>query len=263
MKLCLRDSGKVMDRSATSWEEFCETIKHKRRFFFHATGRDDRDSFKPVELLETIAGISAQLGLVREIAADTRLWRARPDLRPGARAEAAAFGPPPMQFANQSNRMNPPGIPMLYLASTARTAVLETRTEASRVGRWRAVKPLRVLDLRRLPPVPGLFAGGNRQDRLALSFLHDFAAEIMAPVARDDRAHVEYLPSQVVTEFMRDHEFEGGRVDGIAYGSTIHRAGWNVALFAEPGHLGLGQRRRREPLELWLEFAGSRWVLAS
>jgi len=101
------------------------------------------------------------------------------------------------------------------------------------------VRPLRVLDLRRLPRVPGLFSDAARDHRLALRFLHHFADDIMTPVARDQRVHVDYLPSQVVTEFLRDYAFDEGKVDGIAYGSSIHRIGWNVALFAGPVDLGL------------------------
>ncbi|NCT81661.1 MAG: RES family NAD+ phosphorylase [Comamonadaceae bacterium] len=241
----------------SSWDEFCETIKHKRRFFFHRTGRDDRDSYTPASLLSAIAGYSERLGLLKLIPVGTRLWRARPDLARGAQVNAAAFGPPPVQFATQSNRMNPPGIPMLYLASSSTTALHETRSAQALIGRWRAVRPLRVLDLRKLPEVPGHFGDGDRSDRLALRFLRNFAADIMVPVARDDHAHVEYLPSQVVTEFMRDHDFELGRIDGIAYRSTIHRTGWNVALFTSPGHLGLPDRGRRETDEPWLKFAGA------
>jgi hypothetical protein len=72
-----------------------------------------------------------------------------------------------------------------------------------------------------------------------LRFLHDFADDIMTPVARDQRVHVDYLPSQVITEFVRDYAFHGGKVDGIAYGSTVHRLGWNVALFTGAVELGL------------------------
>lgn len=223
----------------TSWERFCETVKHKRRFFFHTDGTDDRDSYTASSLLQTIARISQGMGLVRDLAKGTRLWRARPDIPKGRKVQAADFGPPPVQFALQSNRMNPPGIPMLYLASTARTALAETRAKEARVGRWRTSRPVRILDLRRLPDSHGYFADVERNERLALRFLHHFADDIMTPVARDQRVHVDYLPSQVVTEFLRDYGFEDGKVEGIAYGSTVRPAGWNVALFLGPVELGL------------------------
>lgn len=223
----------------TGWERFCETVKHKRRFFFHSDGTDDRDSFTPLSLLNEIARISENLGLVRAITPGIRLWRARPDIPRGRRVKAADFGPPPLEFALQSNRMNPPGIPMLYLASTSRTALEETRATEARIGQWQVVRPLRVLDLRHLPDIPGMFSAVDRNRRLALRFLHQFANDIMAPVARDSLVHVDYLPSQVVTEFVRDYAFSEGTIDGIAYGSTVHRPGWNVALFTTPAQLGI------------------------
>lgn len=82
----------------SSWERFCETVKHKRRFFFHADGTDDRDSFTPSSLLEAIARISQDMGLVRDLPQGTRLWRARPDILKGRKATAADFGPPPVDF---------------------------------------------------------------------------------------------------------------------------------------------------------------------
>jgi len=241
----------------TSWERFCETVKHKRRFFFHSDGTDDRDSYTASSLLNVIAQSGQSLELVRELALGTRLWRARPDIARGRRVNAADFGPPPAQLALQSNRMNPPGIPMLYLASTAQTALKETRATEARIGQWQVTRPLRILDLRRLPGVPGMFSGAERNKRLALRFLHHFANDIMSPVARDQRVHVDYLPSQVVTEFIRDYAFDEGKVDGIAYESTVHRIGWNIALFASPVELGLEEPDWGHAPLPWLKFVRS------
>jgi RES domain-containing protein len=237
-----------------SWERFCFTVKHRRRFFFHGDGEDDRDSFTPASLLEAIARISQSIGLVRVLSTGTRLWRARPDLKMRHSGTAKDYGPPPIELALQSNRMNPPGIPMLYLASTARTAVLETRATVSQVGQWRAARDLRILDLRELPEVPGVFSDSERDDRLALKFLHNFATDVMQPIARDQRVHVDYLPSQVVTEFMRDYPFKDGAIDGVAYGSTVHPAGWNVALFASLVDLGIEKPEWGRATPAWLTF---------
>lgn len=223
----------------TSWKQFCEVIKHKRRFFFHSIGADDRDSYSPVSLLNTIAELSQGIGLIRELKVGTNLWRARPDIEKKRRVTSADFGPPPIEFALQSNRMNPPGIPMLYLASSAKTALRETRAQEAKIGLWRTNRQLRILDLRNLPSIPGLFSDTDRNDRLGLRFLHGFAKDIMKPVERDQRVHVDYLPSQVVTEFMRDYEFHDGKIDGISYNSTVHNKGWNIALFLGMIELGL------------------------
>lgn len=251
-----------------SWDDFCETVKHKRRFFFHATGKDTLDSYTPASLLEEIVGMSERFGLVRELPEDEGAhWRARSDLKEGEPSTAADFGPPPVERATQSNRMNPPGIPMLYLASSATTALREVGKLAAQVGRWVANRPLRVLDLRSLPPVPGIFYGADRDRRLMLRFLHGFAWDIMQPVERDELQHIDYLPSQVITEFVRDYRFgcrnghDGWHVDGIAYESTVHRgAGWNLALFLGPQELGLAPPRKEVDAMPSMRFDGAGWL---
>ncbi|WP_373783745.1 HEPN-associated N-terminal domain-containing protein [Delftia acidovorans] len=259
---CEKDPGALGPGEAlsVSWANFCRTVKHKRRFFFHATGEDDRDSYTPSSLLETVADACDHLGLVGVLDVGQGLWRARVDLLRNQRARAPDFGPPPVEFAVQSNRMNPPGIPMLYLASTQRTALAETKSSDARVGKWRVMRPLRVLDLRALPIDPGPFAEWDPHVRATVSFIHEFAAAIMQPVARDDRVNIEYLPSQVATEFFRDYVFSEGRIDGIVYRSTVHRPGWNVALFLDLADLGLEQRSWGRPRPLALAFEKSAWV---
>jgi len=42
------------------------------------------------------------------------------------------------------------------------------------------------------------------------------------------------LPSQVVTEFLRDYDFAGGKIDGIRYPSAVAKKGVNVVLFGGP-----------------------------
>ena len=239
-----------------SWERFCEIVKHRRRFFFHAVGgtSEDRESYSAEAILRAIATLSEQLGLVGELPRDTLLWRAR-EIPKGKRVCASDFGPPPKQYALQTNRMNPPGIPMMYAASTARTAKLETHAASARIGQWKTLRPARILDLRQPPNIPGIFSDATRHETLGMSFLWDFRADIMRPVARDERAHIDYLPSQVVTEYLRDFEFEGGALDGIAYGSTVDSRGWNVALFVEPEDLGLPGNDEGEGRDPWLTFS--------
>ena len=130
---------------------------------------------------------------------------------------------------------------MLYLASNRVTALREVRKDQAKVGSWRTTRPIRVLDLRDLPPVPGVFSEATRIDALTLRFLHQFANDIMQPVARDSRVHIDYLPSQVVTEFLRDYQFRDSPLEGVVYGSTVHPRGWNLALFLGPQELGLEQ----------------------
>ncbi|MNJ70296.1 RES domain protein [compost metagenome] len=90
-----------------------------------------------------------------------------------------------------------------------------------------------MLDLTRIPAIPGFFSEEPRRFRLYLKFLHHFAQDIMQPVARDDRVHTEYVPSQIVTEYLREQTFKDGKLDGIMYGSVASPGKRNVVLFLE------------------------------
>lgn len=243
-----------------SWDRFCEIVKHERRFFFHDLGGndDDRDSYSAGSLLAKIGKLCDDLGLIEVLPKSTKLWRARSDIKKGARAAIGDFGPPPKGKATQSNRMNPPGIPMMYTASTAALATKETRARSARVGLWQTLCGARILNLQKLRPVPGTFADSDRYTTLGMRFLHRFADDIMRPVARDNRVHIDYLPSQVVTEYLRDFQFAGGRLDGIAYPSGFDRRGWNLALFANAGALSLTHSNPTSTAQPWLRFLGSR-----
>ena len=52
------------------------------------------------------------------------------------------------------------------------------------------------------------------------------------PVSLDDKVHLEYIPTQVVAEFLR-HWQSPYKLDGIAYLSAVQKAGISYVLFAE------------------------------
>ncbi|MBB3835276.1 hypothetical protein FHR55_003520 [Xanthomonas arboricola] len=241
-----------------SWDKFCQTIKYERRFFFHDADEDGDDSYAPISLLHHVAELADQARLIATLDVGNELWRVGRDT-----AEphiAADFGPPPPERALQSNRMNPAGIPMMYLASSAQTALQETRQETANVGRWLVTRPLRVLDLRALPCIPGYFSDEHRNFTLGIRFLHNFCRSIMQPVDRDERYNIDYLPSQVATEFFRYFDFEDGRIDGVAYGSTVG-TGWNVVLFASRADVGIGNDPDKHRVGAqWLSFSGAEQV---
>jgi RES domain len=69
--------------------------------------------------------------------------------------------------------------------------------------------------------------------RHELIFLRSFIHEVSAPIDREDRAHVDYVPTQVVAEYFRSIALEDGRrVDGIRYASARRPRHACYALFA-------------------------------
>lgn len=219
---------------AYSWRRFSEIVKHERRFFFQGSPRrggppDDRS---PIQFFLDLRDLLERLGRVRTYQPGLRLFRARPRA-PGQRhTTPAALGPPPPEFALQANRMNPPGIPMFYGADSERLAVAEVRNQRVSLAMFETTRELRIIDLVDLPSVPGFFSDASRRRIQGLDFLREFAVEISLPVPRDERVHVDYLPTQIFTEFLRDARFGGLPVDGIRYPSATPTRGANVVLFA-------------------------------
>ena len=132
--------------------------------------------------------------------------------------------------------MSPPGISMFYGAEDVATVLAELRPSgfprAATVGTWITARPLTYLDLVDVD-VPSVFAP-NRHQRPWLRFLRQFADEVAEPVAAD-AGPVDYVPTQIVTEYMR-HELrdEGGEaVRGIRYRSAARADGISWVLFVD------------------------------
>lgn len=223
------------DSLKSSWETFCDLVKHSRRFFFHDLGGEEShpDDRSPGQFFRQLGRHIDEQGLIRTEPAGYRLHRARPRANGELHETPAALGPPPWQYATQSNRMNPPGIPMFYGADNADLATAETRDLSVSVGVFETLRPMRILDLANLPETPGFFSCADRMRIFTLDFLRAFAELIIQPVERADRTQIDYIPTQVFTEFLRDYPFEEGAIDGVRYRSATGEPGCNVVLFAD------------------------------
>jgi hypothetical protein len=147
--------------------------------------------------------------------------------------------------------MSPSGVVMTYAADDAETAVAETADEPGTfaVGTFVIERDALILDLTRLPHPPSVFAELSDtleyDPRLQLNFLHSISRDISKPIARDNRVHIEYVPTQVVTEYVRTIvRVSGRRVDGIRYHNSRKNAGTALVLFADQSHLILNKTER-------------------
>jgi len=235
------------DQLQYSWDSFCDIIKHKLRYFFSQTVRaEDDEIYSPSQLLKLIFAYAKSSGAFITMPKGTTVYRARPQ-GPGQKfTQPSELGPPPAEIAVQSNRMSPPGIVMTYLADDMRTALAETANKPGKfaVGEFVTGRDALILDLTHLPPIPSLFEDiGDTFEydpRPRILFLWKLSREISKPIARDDRIHVEYLPTQVVTEYLRTAiTVDGRKVDGIRYRSSRKKAGTAIVLFADQGNFEL------------------------
>ena len=226
------------------WQTFSEIVKHRSRHFFMSSTKESESPFhaSPLHVLELVGSMAASLGLLTSLPETTKLYRVRE--RVGGAAWmicAEELGAPPSQLAN-AGRMNPAGISYLYMSMTRAGAfaeVLRGPPCRAAVASFEVVEALAVLDLTRLPPLPSVFDEANHRVREVILFLDDFVADICQPVQKDGREHINYVPSQVVSEYFAQvfKTPEGKMLDGIVYPSAVALGSVNLALFPRSGNV--------------------------
>ncbi len=199
-----------------SWTIFREELLHQNRFFV----RSPLDLYQLRRLLKYLS--------VGNDALPPRLFRARIQETPKPYTLAEMGAPP--QEKTSSGRVNPPGIPYLYLANEALTAISEVRPQVGElitVAEFRRTKTLLIADLRNPRAAASPFKVDEEELqalRQYLAFFDQLGMELTRPID-PKTAHIEYLPSQYLCELMKDCNF-----DGVMYRSSVS-TGTNVALF--------------------------------
>ena len=150
---------------------------------------------------------------------------------------AGRLGTAPREYAKQSNRMSPAGIPMFYGAADVDTAITEVTVHSNpehdhvTVGRFSLTRDISVIDFTKLPVVPSLFDSRLGSFRREIAFMHEFVKTLGSPVSTNDEA-IEYVPTQVLTEFfLRVFRSTNGReISGIIYPSVARTNGLSFVL---------------------------------
>lgn len=224
------------ERLIYAWEFLEYHVKHERRYFFSQGVENDADpdALTVAEMLEAVGDSLETCGLFRVLPVGTPIYRARVQTSPAPVELAKELGTVPVDCAIQASRMSPPGIAMFYGSFDAETAIGETYEPSdvtcySSLGRFTACRELRVLDLTNLPSFPSLYDGELRDRRPVLRFLRWFAGRVSMSICRDSRVHLEYVPTQVVTEYLR--AMNTGSLDGILYSSSKVEGGTCITLF--------------------------------
>lgn len=223
-----------------SWHSFSRWVKHETRFFFrdapYGNDFDEPQQIAPNKILSVVASLVSNAGLVKTRAAGETLYRVR-ERKLGATWPALEkeLGAPPSEIAS-AGRMNPAGISYCYLAIEQPTAIAEVirNTPSTAVlASFTTTRNIRVLDLTALADLPSIFDPDRRDEGEVLRFLGRFISAICERVEQDGRVHIEYVPSQVVSEYFALIYQDGDRqgIDGIAYPSSVVDGGRNIVLF--------------------------------
>lgn len=225
------------DKFTLAWEKFRQEARHFARFF-------DMQGHGRRAPLDELAPWLNQLS--RELPVGSVLWRCR-ILSEFASTDkddvAFKIGPAPLHVV-KNNRMSPAGISYTYLAEDDETAIAEIRPN---VGdhvwscSFATKKALRVVDLSdvRAFKAPSIFDPTFTPDMKRVpDFLKAFADEISQPVSAE-ASIIEYVPSQMVCEYIRSLGY-----DGVCFRSSLFGykgLGWglpvikkNYVLFCGP-----------------------------
>jgi hypothetical protein len=225
------------------WQRFSELVQRKFRYTFMSRELfNDNESVRVSSVskfLLDIASLREELLPDRVLPVGSNIYRAR------CRSSTVDFelnlkdiGPPGFNVAaNFSNRMSPAGIIMFYGAFDENTALREVaKNNDDRAGLavFETLKDLTLIDFSNVLDVPSIFDENLNAVRPQLKFLRAFANEISKKISSDEFQHVEYVPTQIVTEFFRLYCFRSGsKIDGIIYPSAANHGGVCIVLFLE------------------------------
>jgi hypothetical protein len=134
----------------------------------------------------------------------------------------------PLRVRQPEGRVNPVGMSALYMATTEKTAIAEVRPWVGKhvsVAQMKTVRDLKVLDCSSEHSDQGIMYFeepdvGLREEAV----WRDLCRALSEPITSDVTV-VDYIPTQVVAEYMRANGYEG-----LVYKSLLGD-GSNVALF--------------------------------
>lgn len=198
-----------------SWRDFVEGIIKKNRFHNDYINTDVLASFLRFAVKECKPG---------EIYYRSRICENDKKL------QVTEMGAPPFRLA-KAGRINPEGIPVLYLSDSADTSLYEVRArlyDYVTVGKFVLKRPIKIVDFAGLNQISPFLVSqqGISFVEYAVNFepLKVIANEIARPVRNSNT--LEYLPTQYICDFVRSLNY-----DGIRYSSTVHQNGINLAVF--------------------------------
>lgn len=234
------------DKTLTyGWKSFCQFVISKSRYFFLSAPNESydvnqHDEMNPIEILDSVASIIKELNMLKELPTSQQIKRVRIVDDYTEATTASDLGSPPLEFCKMANRMSPAGIPMFYGAFDLETSIKETYepepslTKKAVVGNFHPCRTLYLIDLSQEFKIPTLF-DKDQTFRFEKRFLYDFIKDFTKPIERADSAHIEYVPTQIVTEYFRHvlSKDSSMKIDGVIYPSSKNKKHKAVVIFAD------------------------------
>ena len=193
------------------------------------------------EFLDTVRATAA--AREKQLKKSSIFWRAQLGYswRQEGEGDAAfevecALGPrrmKPLRDRASEGRVNPKGIPFLYLATTKETAAAEVRPWIGSyfsLAQFETARRLHIIDCSHNHGHPSYYFSFPRKPQLSREEIENAVwsnidGVFARPVGRDDDV-ATYVPTQIIAELFRSEGY-----DGLAYRSNFGDGGYNIALF--------------------------------
>ena len=147
--------------------------------------------------------------------------------------EESELGMPPPEKA-RAGRINPYGIPCLYLTKNVDSIIYELRAshgDKISIGTFVASDDLNIIDFDYRPLVFDDVCRQKGVEKLqdtVREFLlkKQIGFDLSKPIHRYGVKEIEYVPTQYICEYIKIHG-----ADGVMFNSAVHRGGKNLVLF--------------------------------
>jgi len=222
-----------------SWNYFKEIVQHKARYLFYNTKAFKHDfyGFRAHTILKEVSKGVKKMRLLTVLNPNTIIYRCRQHDKETIIEYSSQIAAPDKEFAIYPNRMSPAGIAMFYGSLDLETAELEvvdssdTKRKYLTSAVFKNKESLNLIDFTKVPTM-NIFNEKLRKDYYLITFLHDFIKDLSKPIKHDGKVHIEYVPTQILTEFFRYiHPNHRISIDGIIYPSSKNKKGKAVVLF--------------------------------
>ncbi|MEG0216310.1 MAG: RES family NAD+ phosphorylase, partial [Hungatella sp.] len=127
---------------------------------------------------------------------------------------------PSLEYIKGQNRFSCNKVSMFYGAKDEETAKKEIDYQNEPnlyIGRFSLLHKITILDLSQIKSPKGLFDKDWQGEYFILKFMNSFLKEIRKPV--EDQT-IDYKPTQSISDYIRNNEIYGHKVDGIKYKSS-------------------------------------------
>lgn len=209
------------------WDVFQNRILHDRRYTYFI----EKDC-QAINQFSLLMNYLMSYNIVN-IDQDQILYRGRTfDENTPVEKDPNKYGPPPIE-KTKNCRMSPKGISYFYCSTDENTVISEIKrknTKSIGLIQYNPKKNLKILDLSSIIRKPCPFDKTHRIYRKGIDFLNEFILEISKPVVLDDKEHIDYIPTQVIAEYIKGQFFSKGII-GVKYNSEKSKNGFNYVFF--------------------------------